>query len=67
MNKPLIIILIIIAVGLAIFNATLVNYSNPFEGDSTVAVIGIVVSVSAIVLLLIYWTSKKIQDKIENP
>ncbi|WP_276389173.1 hypothetical protein [Eudoraea chungangensis] len=66
MNKVLMIVLIVIALGLIIYNASLVDYSNPFEGDSTVAVIGIVVSLCAIILLLIFWTSKKIQNKIKD-
>lgn len=66
MNKVLMIVLIVIATGLIFYNASLVDYSNPFKGDSTVAVIGIVVSLCAIILMLIYWTSKKIQDKIKG-
>lgn len=63
MNKTLTIILIVLAVALIAYNVTLVNFENPFEGNSIIALIGIVASLCAIVLLLIFMTSKKIQDK----
>ncbi|WP_339711345.1 hypothetical protein [uncultured Kriegella sp.] len=66
MNKTLTIILITLAVLLIGYNVTLVNYENPLEGNSVIALIGIVASLCAIVLLLIYLTSKKIQKKIEE-
>jgi len=66
MNKTLTIILIILAVALIAYNVTLVNFENPFEGNSIIALIGIVASLCAIVLLLIFMTSKKIQDKINK-
>lgn len=63
MNKTLTIILIVLAVALISYNVTLVNFESPLEGNSTIALIGIVASLCAIVLLLIFITSKKIQDK----
>ena len=66
MNKTLIIILILVALGLIVYNVTLVNFEAPFQGDSTVALIGILASLCAIVLLLIYVTSKKIDKKIKD-
>ncbi|SDM14182.1 hypothetical protein [Kriegella aquimaris] len=66
MNKTLTIILITMAVLLIAYNVTLVNFENPLEGNSVIALIGIVASLCAIVLLLIYLTSKKIQKKIEK-
>ncbi len=66
MSKNFVIVLIVIAVVLIAYNVTLINYQNPFEGNSTIALIGIVASLSAIVLLLIYLTSKKIQKKIND-
>jgi uncharacterized membrane protein len=66
MNKTFSIILIILALGLIGYNVTLVDFENPFEGDSTVALIGIVASLCAIVLLLIFMTSKKIQKKLNK-
>ncbi len=66
MNKKLILILIGIALLLIIYNATLISTSAPFEGESIVAIIGIVAALCAIVLLLIYWTSKKIQQSLDE-
>ncbi|MGW9684774.1 hypothetical protein [Flagellimonas sp. 2504JD1-5] len=66
MSKTLIIILIILAVGLISYNVTLVDFEAPFKGDSTIALIGILASLCAIVLLLIFMTSKKIDKKIKD-
>lgn len=66
MNKTFSIILIILALGLIAYNVTLVDFDNPFQGDSTVALIGIVASLCAIVLLLIFMASKKIQKKLNK-
>lgn len=66
MNKTLTIILIVLAVALIAYNVTLVNFENPLEGNSIIALIGIVASLCAIILLLIFLTSKKIQDKMNK-
>lgn len=63
MNKKFIVILIILALALIAYNVTLLNFENLLEGDSAIALIGIVASLCAIVLLLIFITSKKIQEK----
>ncbi|MCM4167993.1 hypothetical protein KCTC52924_01186 [Arenibacter antarcticus] len=66
MNKILIVVLIILGLALIAYNVTLVNFEAPLEGNSIIALIGIVASLCAIVLLLIYSTSKKIEKKIEE-
>lgn len=66
MNRTISIVLIVLALGLIVYNVTLVNFENPLEGNSIIAIIGIAASLCAIVLLLIYITSKKIQKKIEE-
>lgn len=66
MNKYLTIFLILLALGLIAYNVTLVDFSNPFQGDSTIALIGILAPLCAIILLLIYVTSKKIDNKIKE-
>lgn len=66
MSKTLSIIFIILGIALIAYNVTLVNFDNPFEKDSTVALIGIVASLCAIVLLLILVTSKRVQKKINE-
>lgn len=55
------IILSIIALGLIAYNATILNFSNLFEGDSVVALITIVLSLCAITLLQILRISKRIE------
>jgi len=66
MNKILIVILILLGLALIAYNVTLVDFEDPFQGNSIIALIGIVASLCAIALLLIYSTSKKIQKKIEQ-
>ena len=66
MNRILSIILITLAIALIAYNVTLINFENPLEGDSIIAIIGIVASLCAIVLLLIFIASKKIQDKVDE-
>lgn len=56
-------IVIVIAVFLIGFNLTKVNYSNPFEEGSNVALIGVVAGLCAIVLMLIFRISKAIEEK----
>ncbi len=66
MGKTFIIILIILGIVLIGYNVTLVDFNNPFEGNSIIALIGILAALCAIVLLLVFSTSKKIQKKIEE-
>lgn len=66
MNKTLYIILVIVAIALIAYNITLIDFSNPLEGNSIVAIIGIMASLCAIVLILIFYTSKKIQKNIDE-
>ena len=49
-------ILILIAFALIIFNITMIDFSKPFEGDSLVAIIGVVASLCAVFILLIFTT-----------
>lgn len=56
-------IAIAIALGLIVFNILQIDFSNPFEGDSTVAIIGVISGVCAILLLLLLRFSKMIVDK----
>lgn len=64
--KKLIYILGALALGLMVFNLFQINYNDPFVGDSLVAVIGLVASLCAIILLIILLLAKKIQRKIRN-
>ncbi|WP_396165196.1 hypothetical protein [Flavobacterium sp.] len=59
-------ILIVIAIGLVIFNLTMLDFKKPFEGNSMIALIGVVASFCAVFILLIFKMSKKIEDKLKN-
>jgi hypothetical protein len=59
-------ILITLAVGLMIFNITLLDFQNPFEGDSLIALVGIASAFCAVLILLIFKMSKKIEEKLKN-
>lgn len=58
--------IIILALALGVYNATRVNYSNPFEGESIIGLITILASLCAIVLMLILLTSKRIEEKTKK-
>lgn len=59
-------ILSIIALGLIAFNVTKLNFNHLFEGDSIVALITIVLSFCAILLLQILRISKQIDKLIKQ-
>ncbi len=59
-------VLIFLAIALIIFNITLLDFNNPFEGKSMVALIGIVASFCAVFILIIFKMSKKIESKLKN-
>lgn len=64
--KYLIIIFSIIAIALIAYNVTLIDFSAPFEGQSTVALITIFAALCAILLLQILRISKKIEEKSKH-
>ena len=59
-------ILVVLAIALIGFNITLLDFKKPFEGDSVVALIGIVASFCAVLILLIFRTSKIITEKTKE-
>lgn len=64
--KILNIILVLIAIVLIGYNITQVNFNNPFEGESLVALITVLASLCAILLLRILAVSKKIEKTIKS-
>ncbi|WP_188048967.1 hypothetical protein [Flavobacterium sp. GP15] len=56
-------ILVFLAISLILFNVTLLDFRNPFQGDSVVAFIGIAASFCAVMILLIFKMSKRIEEK----
>jgi len=61
--KILIYLVLIIGVGLIIFNTTKVNIDSPFVGDSGVACIGILAAACAVMLMIILLVSLNKQKK----
>jgi len=59
-------ILVFLALALIIFNITLLDFSHPLEGESMIAVIGVVASLCAVFILLIFRMSKSIEEKTKN-
>ena len=66
MSKPFAYIIILISVILIVINAFKLDFEQLFEEDSLIGLIGITASLCAIVIMLIFLTSKKIEDKIEG-
>ena len=62
--KKLIVALACIALGLVVFNLFYVDFTAPFQGESVVALVGIVAGLCAIVLLALLWVAKTIQEKV---
>ena len=46
-----------------IINATKVSLEKPFEGESTIAIIGIVASFCAIVIVALFMVSRKLVEQ----
>lgn len=59
-------ILIVLAIALIIFNISLLDFNHLSEGNSMIALIGIVASICAVLILLIFKMSKSITDKMQN-
>ena len=59
-------VLVSFALGLILFNISLLDFKHPLEGNSMVAFIGIAASLCAVLILLIFKMSKKIEDKIND-
>ena len=59
-------ILVVIALALIIFNVTLLDFDHLLEGNSIVALIGIVAAFCAVCILLIFKMSKMIVEKTKD-
>jgi hypothetical protein len=59
-------IFMILALGMCIFNLTQMDWSNPLEGNSSIALIGAMASAIAFLLILILILSKKVQKKLKK-
>lgn len=59
-------IAVAIALGLIGFNLFQIDYNQPFEGNSTIAIIGVVAGICAILLLLLLRFSKMVVEKTKE-
>lgn len=64
--KILIYTLIVVAVGLIIYNITFLDFSNLLGDESTTALVGIVASSIVVVLMVILLMSRAIAKKAKN-
>lgn len=55
-----------IALALIIFNITLLDFNNLLEGNSLIALIGIIASLCAVCILIIFKVAKSIDEKTGN-
>ena len=60
---PLFMVLAIVS---CVFNLTQIDWVDPITGKSSVAVIGVMASASAFLLLLILILSKRVAQKLKN-
>ena len=56
-------VMAVLALGMMIFNLTMIDWEMPTEGDSLVAIIGVLASGSALLLIWILLLSLKINAK----
>ena len=59
-------ILIFFALALIVFNVTMLDFNHLLQGDSMVALIGIVAAFCAVFVLVIFRMSKMIEQKTKN-
>ncbi len=59
-------ILVVLALGLIVFNISLLDFKHPLEGNSMIAFIGIAASICAVLILLIFRMSKSIEEKMND-
>lgn len=64
--KIFIYVLIAMAIALIAFNVTLLDFNNLLEGNSLIALIGIIASMCAVCILLIFRMAKTIEEKTRN-
>jgi hypothetical protein len=59
-------ILMVLSLGMVIFNVTQVNWEDPLSVNRSIAVIGIMAALCAFLLILLLMISKKISKKIKR-
>lgn len=64
--KNILYFLMALSVASCVYNTAQINFSTPFKGDSQIALIGILASLCAFILLLILHISYRIKEKQED-
>ena len=59
-------VMMVLALGMAVFNTIKIDFEAPLKGDSSIALIGVMASACAFLLLLILLLSKKIAAKVNK-
>lgn len=59
-------IAMVLAIIISIYSTTKLDFSNILQGESLIALISIVGAFCVILILLIFLTSKRIEEKIKN-
>jgi uncharacterized membrane protein YecN with MAPEG domain len=59
-------IIVVLGVLLMALNLSQVDFNKPFEGNSSVALIGIVATLCAVILVVILKMAKLIEEKTKN-
>lgn len=56
-------IIIVLSIITIIFNTTKIDFEKPFEGESTIAIIGIIASFCAILIVTLFRVAKKVVEQ----
>jgi hypothetical protein len=56
-------IIIALSIITIIFNATKIDFEKPFEGESTIALIGIIASFCAILIVTLFMVARKVVEQ----
>jgi len=59
-------VLMVLATGLIVFNGTQLNFAHLMEGQSLIALIGIVSATCALLVLWLFKLSKKVNDHFQG-
>jgi hypothetical protein len=54
------------AISIIVFNVTMLDFNNLLQGESLIALIGIISVICAVLVLLIFKLSKSIEKKLKN-
>lgn len=64
--KKFIVVLMVISMGLAVYNLIQIDFNDPFSKDSIVAVITFIAALCAFMVLAILRTAKKIDETVKK-